>query len=231
MADITLTWLGHGSFRFDTADGTRVYVDPFLTHNPKCPDNEKQPERVDVIAVTHGHGDHVADLVDLQKKHGAIVVAMVEIGDWLVGKNGVDEDKVQAGNKGGTTEAAGVRFTLVDAHHSGSLPDGSYGGEPAGIVASAGGKTIYFAGDTDVFGDMQLIARLYEPDLAVLPIGDFYTMGPRQAALALELLGVKRCLPCHYGTFPPLVGRPDELKKLASGVTIEDIEPGQSITV
>jgi L-ascorbate metabolism protein UlaG (beta-lactamase superfamily) len=231
MADITLTWLGHGSFRFDTAEGTRVYVDPFLTHNPKCPDDEKVPERIDVIAITHGHMDHVADAVDLQKKHGATVVAMIEIGDWLV-KNGVDEGKVQAGNKGGSTEAGGVRFTLVDARHSSSLPDGSYGGEAAGIVASAGGKSIYFAGDTDVFGDMQLISRLYEPDVAVLPIGDFFTMGPKEAAVALELLDVERCLPCHYGTFPPLVGTPAKLKELApAGVTIEDIEPGQSITV
>jgi L-ascorbate metabolism protein UlaG (beta-lactamase superfamily) len=226
-----LTWLGHGSFRFDTNDGTRVYVDPFLTHNPKCPDDEKTPERVDVIAVTHGHADHVENLVELQKKHGAPVVAMIEIGDWLVSKHGVDEGKAQCGNKGGSTEAGGVRFTLVDAHHSSSLPDGSYGGEPAGIVAAADGKAIYFAGDTDVFGDMQLIGRLYSPDLAVLPIGDFYTMGPKQAAAALELLGVKRCLPCHYGTFPVLTGTPAELKKLAPNVTVEDIEPGQSIAV
>lgn len=226
-----LTWIGHGSFRFDTQDGTRVYVDPFLTHNPKCPDAEKEPERVDVIAVTHGHGDHVENLVDLAKKHDATVVAMIEIGDWLVSKHGIDESKLQCGNKGGGTEAGGVRFTLVGAQHSSSLPDGSYGGEAAGIIAEADGKTVYFAGDTDVFGDMALIGRLYAPDLAVLPIGDFYTMGPKQAALALELLGTTRCLPCHYGTFPPLVGTPAELKKLAPNVTIEDIEPGQSITV
>lgn len=226
-----LTWLGHGSFRFDTNDGTRVYVDPFLNYNPKCPDDEKEPERIDVIAVTHGHMDHVADLVDLVKKHDPIFVGMIEIGDWLVGKHDIDENRVQAGNKGGATEAGGVRFTLVGAQHSSSLPDGSYGGEAAGIVAEADGKSVYFAGDTDVFGDMALIGRLYSPDLAVLPIGDFYTMGPKQAALALELLGTKRCLPCHYGTFPPLIGNPAELKKLAKGVTVEDIEPGQSITV
>lgn len=226
-----LTWIGHGSFRFDTADGTRVYVDPFLTHNPMCPDSEKEPERVDVIAVTHGHGDHVENLVDLAKKHDATVIAMVEIGDWLASKHGVDGSRLQCGNKGGSTEAGGVRFTLVGAQHSSGLPDGSYGGEAAGIVAEADGKTVYFAGDTDVFGDMALIGRLYAPDLAVLPIGDFYTMGPKQAALALELLGTTRCLPCHYGTFPPLVGTPAELKKLAPKVTIEDIEPGQSITV
>ncbi|MDE3024168.1 MAG: metal-dependent hydrolase [Acidobacteriota bacterium] len=226
-----LTWIGHGSFRFDTKDGTRVYVDPFLTHNPKCPDAEKEPERVDVIAVTHGHMDHIANVADLAKKHGATVIAMIEIGDWLASKHGVDESKLQCGNKGGATEAGGVRFTLVGAQHSSGLPDGSYGGEAAGIVAEADGKAVYFAGDTDVFGDMALIGRLYAPDLAVLPIGDFFTMGPKQAALALELLGTKRCLPCHYGTFPPLVGTPAELKKLAPNVTVEDIEPGQSITV
>jgi L-ascorbate metabolism protein UlaG (beta-lactamase superfamily) len=124
-----------------------------------------------------------------------------------------------------------VTFTLTNAHHSSSNNALEYMGEPCGIVVGADGKRVYFAGDTCVFGDMQLIARLYSPDLAVLPIGDHYTMGPKEAALALELLAVKRCVPCHYGTFPPLVGRPDELKRLAPEVTIEDIEPGQSVTV
>jgi L-ascorbate metabolism protein UlaG (beta-lactamase superfamily) len=231
MADTTLTWLGHASFRIDTAAGKRIYVDPFLNGNPKCPEGEKDPDRADVIAITHGHGDHVGDTVDIAKKHGSTVLALVEVGGWLA-KQGLDESKVRAFNKGGTVEVDGAKFTLTHAFHSSGLPDGSYGGEAAGLVVDADGRKVYFAGDTCVFGDMQLIGRIYEPDLAVLPIGDFYTMGPREAAVALELLGTKRCLPCHYGTWPPLVGRPDELKQLApSGVTIEDLEPGGSITL
>ncbi len=232
MADTTLTWLGHAAFRIDTASGKRIYVDPFLNGNPKCPENEQTPERVDIIAVTHGHGDHVGDTVELAKQHGCTVVALVELSGWL-GKQGVDAAKLPAPNKGGTVDVDGVKFTLTNAFHSGSAPDGSYAGEPSGIVVTTeDGGRLYFAGDTCVFGDMQLIGRIYEPDIAILPIGDHYTMGPREAAVALELLGTKRCVPCHWGTFEVLTGTPDELAKLApSGVTIERIEPGESVTV
>jgi len=229
MADTTLTWLGHAAFRVDTADGKRVYIDPFLHGNPKCPENELEPERADIVAVTHGHGDHVGDTVDIAKKHGSTVVALVELAGWL-GKQGVPEDKLLAPNKGGTVSADGVTFTLVNAFHSGSAPDGSYGGEPAGIVVGVDGKAIYFAGDTCVFGDMQLIGRIYQPDLAVIPIGDHYTMGPREASVAIELLGVKRVVPCHWGTFGLLTGTPDQLD-VPAGVTVERMEPGGSITV
>jgi L-ascorbate metabolism protein UlaG (beta-lactamase superfamily) len=232
VAGTTLTWLGHASFRLDTASGKRIYVDPFLSGNPKCPEDEQTPERVDVIAVTHGHGDHVGDTVDLAKKHGANVVALVELASWL-GEQGVADEKLTAPNKGGTVEVDGVRFTLTNAFHSGSAPDGSYVGEPSGIVVrTEDGKSIYFAGDTCVFGDMQLIGRLYKPDIAVLPIGDHFTMGPEEAAVAVELLGVKRVVPCHWGTFGLLTGTPDALEKLApSGVTIERVAPGESVTV
>ncbi|HXR12622.1 MAG TPA: metal-dependent hydrolase [Gaiellaceae bacterium] len=229
MADTTLTWLGHAAFRLDTADGKRVYIDPFLNGNPKCPENERNPERADVIAVTHGHGDHVGDTVDIAKKHGSTVVALVELAGWL-GKQGVDESKLRNPNKGGTTDVDGIKFTLVNAFHSGSAPDGSYAGEPAGIVVQADGKTLYFAGDTCVFGDMQLIGRIYEPDIAILPIGDHFTMGPREASVAIELVGAKRVVPCHWGTFGLLTGTPDQLD-VPTGVTIEDVEPGGSIVV
>jgi L-ascorbate metabolism protein UlaG (beta-lactamase superfamily) len=224
-----LTWLGHSAFRLDTDDGKRIYIDPFLNGNPKCPEDEKQPERADIIGVTHAHGDHVGDTVDIANKHGSTVVAQVELGDWLA-KQGVPQDQMHALNKGGSTEVDGVRFTLVNAHHSASTPDGSYGGEPAGIVVETGGKTIYFAGDTCVFGDMQLISRIYEPDVAVLPIGDYYTMGPREASVAIELLGVKRIVPCHWGTFGLLTGTPDQLD-VPAGVTVENMEPGDSIAI
>ncbi len=232
MAETTLTWLGHAAFRLDTASGKRVYVDPFLTGNPTCPESEQVPERADIIAVTHGHGDHVGDTVELSKTHGTTVVALVELAGWL-GQHGVDESKLRAPNKGGTIDVDGVELTLTNAFHSGSAPDGSYVGEPSGIVIKTeDGKVVYFAGDTCVFGDMQLIGRIYEPDIAVIPIGDFYTMGPKEAAVAVELLGVTRIVPCHWGTFPALTGTPDALEQLApSGVTIEKLEPGESVTV
>ena len=230
MPDTTLTWLGHATFRFDTPGGKRVYIDPFLNGNPKCPESEVEPERVDVIAITHGHGDHVGDTVELAKKHGCTVVAPVELADWLMGKQGLE--KVLNPNKGGTVEAAGIKFTLTNAFHSSSNDDGEYMGEPCGIVVEVeNGTKLYFAGDTCVFGDMQLIARIYAPDVAILPIGDHFTMGPREAAVALELLNVKRCVPCHFGTFPPLVGTPAELRELAPDVQVEDIEPGDSVTL
>ena len=228
MADTTLTWLGHSAFRIDTPGGKRVYVDPFLNGNPKCPENELTPERVDVIAVTHGHGDHVGDTVALAKKHDAPVVALVELAGWLDGQ-GVETTLNP--NKGGTVDVDGITFTLTNAFHSGSAPDGSYAGEPAGIVVTTeDGKRIYFAGDTCVFGDMQLIGRIYEPDVAVLPIGDHFTMGPKEASVAIELLGVKRVVPCHWGTFGLLTGTPDQLE-VGSDVTVERIEPGDSVTI
>ncbi len=231
MADTTLTWLGHSAFRLDTAGGKRIYVDPFLNGNPKCPESEREPDRADIVAVTHGHGDHVGDTVAIAKKHGSTVVAIVELSGWLA-KQGVDQGKLPAPNKGGTVDVDGVKFTLTAAFHSGSAPDGSYAGEPSGIVVETeDGRKIYFAGDTCVFGDMQLIGRIYSPDLVVLPIGDHYTMGPREAAVALELLGVKRCVPCHYGTFPVLTGTPAELQKLAPNVQVEELQPGGSVTV
>ena len=137
MADTQLTWLGHASFRFDSPGGKRVYVDPFLNGNPKTPDDEKEPERVDLIAITHGHGDHVGDAVELAKKHGAVVVAPVELADWLVMKQELDQDKVQDPNKGGTIEVEGIKITVTDAKHSSSTNDGTYAGEPSASSSSS----------------------------------------------------------------------------------------------
>jgi len=223
----SLTWLGHASFRFDTPGGKRVYVDPWLS-NPKCPDSEKEPERVDVIALTHGHGDHVGETVELSKQFSPEIVAMVELKGWL-GNQGANVGELPGPNKGGTVDAGGVRITLVNAFHSSASDDGDYLGEAAGIVVRVEeGPTIYFAGDTCVFGDMALIARLYKPDVAVLPIGGWFTMDPEEAAVALELLDNPRCVPCHYGTFPLLNRTPEELAKLTSA-KLEAIQPGESI--
>jgi L-ascorbate metabolism protein UlaG (beta-lactamase superfamily) len=233
MADVSLTWLGHASFRIDSPGGKRIYVDPWLD-NPKCPDGEKEPERVDLIALTHGHDDHVGATVELAQKFGCPVIAIVELRGWLSTK-GLSEDATEAANKGGTVEKEGIKVTLTDAKHSSSaFEDGGfvYLGEPAGLVIEVeNGTKIYFAGDTSVFGDMALIGRLYQPDVAVLPIGGHYTMDPQAAALALELLGTKKCVPCHYGTFPLLAGTPDELRRLAGDVEILALEPGETTEV
>ena len=155
----TLTWLGHSTFRLDTPGGKRIYIDPFLNGNPKCPEAEREPERVDVIAITHGHGDHVGDTIALAAKFGCTVVAPVELADWLA-RQGVED--VRDPNKGGTVDVDGVKVTLTHAHHSSSTNDGTYAGEPCGLVVELeDGFKVYFAGDTNVFGDMALIARIY----------------------------------------------------------------------
>jgi L-ascorbate metabolism protein UlaG (beta-lactamase superfamily) len=227
----SLTWLGHASFRVDSPGGKRIYVDPFLTGNPKTPDAEKEPERCDLIVLTHGHGDHLGDTVAIHQRFDCPVIAQVELRSWLTQNGVADDGQTQSINKGGTATIEGVKVTLTHANHSSSTPDDTYAGESCGVVLEVeDGKRIYFAGDTNVFGDMSLIGRIYSPDLAVLPIGDHYTMGPREAAVAIELLGVARCVPCHYGTFPLLTGRPDELREHAPpGVEILAPEPGETI--
>jgi L-ascorbate metabolism protein UlaG (beta-lactamase superfamily) len=229
MPEVQLTWLGHASFRFDSPGGKRVYVDPFFD-NPLCPEEEKQPERIDVLALTHGHSDHVGNSIELINRFTPTVVAQIELKNWL-GSQGAEVGEFPGINKGGTQDADGIRFTMTDARHSSSGPDGQYLGEAAGYVVEAeNGTKIYFSGDTSVFMDMQLIGRIYEPDVAVLPIGDHFTMSPKEAAVALELLGVPRCVPCHYGTFPILHGSPDQLRELTD-VEVVAMQPGETIEV
>ena len=230
MADASLTWLGHASFRLDSPGGKRIYIDPWLD-NPKCPENENQPERVDVIAVTHGHSDHVGSVVELSQRFGPEIVALVELKGWL-GKQGAKVGEMPGPNKGGSVEVDGITFTLTNAFHSSSSDDGDYLGEAAGLVVRLeNGTTLYHAGDTCVFGDMQLIGRIYEPEVALLPIGDHFTMGPKEAAVACELLGVRRVVPMHYGTFPLLKGSPDELREHAKDVEVVAMEPGETIEI
>ena len=228
-----LTWLGHSAFRLDTPGGKRIYVDPFLNGNPRCPEDELEPERCDLLLVTHGHGDHVGDAVAIATRFECPVVAQVELRAWLTAQGVADDGMAHSINKGGTVSVAGVTVTLTHGNHSSSTPDGAYAGESCGMVLELeDGFRLYFAGDTNVFGDMSLIARLYAPDIAVLPIGGHFTMGPREAAVALELLGVERCVPCHYGTFGLLTGTPAALRELApAGVEILSPEPGETLTV
>ena len=230
MADTQVTWLGHAAFRIDSPGGKRIYVDPWLG-NPKCPEGEQDPERIDIIVVTHGHGDHVGDSVELIGKFSPELVTQVEVQSWLTRK-GVEGLEVPGINKGGTREIDGISFTMTDARHSSSSEEGDYLGESCGVVIGfENGTKVYVAGDTCVFGDMQLIARIYEPDVAILPIGDHFTMGPMEASVALELLAVDKCIPSHYGTFPLLRGTPEELQRLSPNVNVLTPEPGETVTV
>ena len=233
MAGVKLTWLGHSAFRVEAPSGRRLYVDPWLG-NPKCPEDEREPERVDLIALTHGHDDHLGETVELARRFECPVYAQVELRGWLVSQ-GLPEEPTQAMNQGGTVDADGITITMTDANHSSSIFENGapvYLGEPAGLVIGVeDAARIYFAGDTNVFGDMELIARLYEPDLVVLPIGDHYTMGPKEAALAAELLGATRMVPCHYGTFPLLTGTPEACRERLSSCEVIAPEPGGTIEV
>jgi L-ascorbate metabolism protein UlaG (beta-lactamase superfamily) len=228
-----LTWLGHAAFRIDTPSGKVILVDPWIQTNPMCPEANKKFERVDTMLITHGHFDHIADAVDLGKKFKPQIVGIFELCLWLESK-GVPS--TSAMNKGGTQKAGEIEVTMVNAIHSCGIKDGDeivYGGEACGyIIRLPGGLTVYHAGDTALFGDMKLIGELYAPDIALLPIGDHYTMGPSEAAMAIRFLNVRHVIPMHFGTFPPLVGRPEQVRQLTqdiSGLEIHALKPGESI--
>jgi L-ascorbate metabolism protein UlaG (beta-lactamase superfamily) len=202
-------------------------------NNPVAPDALKKVDACDLMLITHGHFDHVHDALEIAKATKPKIVTNFEIGAWL-GSKGISGDTITGANLGGTVDVDGIKVTLVHAEHSCGISDGDkiiYGGQACGFVIEfENGFTIYFAGDTDVFGDMALIAELSQFDVAFLPIGDLFTMGPHRAAKAVELLGVKTVVPMHFGTFPPLIGRPKALQELVDpGVKVLDINPGATV--
>ena len=228
-----ITWLGHGTFQFELPSGEVILMDPWTDGNPAYPAGFAI-RRVDLMCISHGHFDHIHDAVPLARQFNPPVVAIFETCKWLESK-GVKDTRPM--NKGGSQTIAGITITMTHAVHSCGILDGDqivYGGEASGYVLRfSGGRSLYFAGDTNVFSDMQLIEQLYHPDLAFLPIGDLFTMSPKEAALACCLLKPKRVIPMHFGTFPPLTGRPEQLAALIGSqkeIEVWPLEPGKPVT-
>ena len=230
---ISITYCGHSTFKITSVRGKAVIIDPWLSSNPACPEGLKKTDRLDLLLITHGHFDHIADAIDLAKQHTPRTLAVYEICGWLE-KKGVPGPTGMG--RGGTVDVDGIRCTLVQAFHTSSIMDGDqviYGGEPCGFVVQfENGFTIYHAGDTNVFGDMKIIADLYQPELVMLPIGDLYTMSPKEAAYACRLLNPKWVIPIHYGTFPALTGTPEQLRELTKemkGMEVVALKPGETL--
>jgi L-ascorbate metabolism protein UlaG (beta-lactamase superfamily) len=230
MSALSITWYGHATFVIGTPGGRRIVFDPWLTGNPKAPAGAKI-DKADVICVSHGHADHSSDVVTVARATGATVVAVFELANYFQGK-GLKE--IVGMGVGGTVDLKGLKISMTPAVHTSSIEeDGKvlYVGLATGfVVRLEDDRSIYFAGDTALFGDMRLIRDLHAPEIAFLPIGDHYTMNPAAAALACEMLGVRQVVPMHYGTFPALTGSPDDLKKLVEprGVDVLVLKPGET---
>ncbi len=226
-----ITWLGHSTVLVTTAKGTNILIDPFIAQNPKYPRDFVLPPKIHYILLTHGHGDHISDAVPVAQKHDSTVVAIYELAAYVAGKGVTNTIGM---NLGGTVQLDDVAATMVDAKHSAGAQDEHgtrYVGVAAGYVLTiADGPVLYHAGDTAVFGDMKLIRELYHPEIAMLPIGGHFTMGPKEAALAASYLAPKKVLPLHFGTFPPLTGTPQELAALVdANIQVVQWKPGESI--
>ncbi len=223
-----ITWLGHAAFLLEGSK--KVIIDPFITGNPMAPVKVEEID-VDYILVTHGHGDHVGDAVEISKRCNAPIVCIYEL-SVLLGRKGAETIGM---NIGGTARFEGLEVTMVKAVHSADVVGEEIvsAGDPAGFVVRMDGVSVYHAGDTDVFMDMQLIGELHKPKVALLPIGDFYTMGIDGALKAIELIKPKMVIPMHYNTFPPIKQNPEEFKERASelGVEVVILNPGESLEV
>lgn len=231
MNPLAITWLGHATFIITTPGGKRIVTDPWLEGNPMCPRDRQKIDKADLILLTHGHSDHSGSVVQVARDTGATVVCVHEVSLWLERKG---LQNVTGMGIGGTITAAGLEVTMTPALHTSSVVENGnivYLGNPAGfVVRMEDGRAFYFAGDTALFGDMKLIGEIHQPQIAFLPIGDHYTMGPAAAARACQFLGVRQVVPMHFGTFPILTGTPDRLKQLVEpyGVDVLTLNPGET---
>lgn len=233
--DVEIKYLGHATFRIKSAKGKVILIDPWVYGNPACPDGHKKFDRVDIMAITHAHFDHIGDAVSIGKEYGPKVVGIFETCVWV---NSKGVEGIMPMNKGGTQGVDGIKFTMVHAVHSCGIKedDGKiiYGGEAAGyVIEFENGFKIYHAGDTALFSDMKLIAEIYKPELVMIPIGDHFTMSPVEAAYACRFLSPKYVIPMHYGTFPVLTGTPTQLGELTrdiTGMEVIALKPGETLT-
>ena len=243
---VELQWFGQAAVKITSQTGKVIVIDPFITQNPKTPDEHKDLAKlgkVDLILVTHGHGDHVGDTAALAKMTGAKVAMNADMGHTFGTLGIVDYEQLVRFNKSGPIQplGEGITITMVRAEHSSELvytdADGNKsvrpGGEPAGyVIELENGFTIYHAGDTGVFADMAFIKAMYDPDVDLLPIGGHFTMDPKHAAFAVRnLLDSKKVIPIHYGTFPPLKGTPAQLREALGDLAgrVMELSPGDTV--
>src|SRR2546425_2908474 len=229
---VSITWIGHGTVLYRSAKGKTVLADAWVDGNPAAPPSAKALPKIDLVLITHAHGDHLGDLAEIAKEHSPDIVCIHEIAQFF-GAKGVQ--KLHGMNKGGTQALHGIRVTMVHAVHSSTISDGDRilpAGEACGFVIEfENGTRVYHAGDTAAFTDMKLIGELYHPTIGVLPIGDLYTMSPHEAAAAAKMLGVKVVVPIHHSTFPALTGTPAALRSnlKGSGIEVLELKPGESV--
>lgn len=215
-------WLGHSAFLLVSPEGNTILIDPFLSQNPNTPDDFKEPDEVDYILLTHGHADHVGDTLEIAQRTGCQVVSNVEL-SGILKEEGLSEDQAMEFNKGGTIDFDDFSVTLVSANHSSSY-NGRYAGEPGGLILTFDDDfTFYHLGDTNIFYDLELYGELYEPDVIAVPMGDYYTMGPEEAAMSCELIQADYAVPIHYGTFPVLTGDPEDFKEFTEEVVDTEV--------
>jgi L-ascorbate metabolism protein UlaG (beta-lactamase superfamily) len=239
MPDLKVTWFGHSTIKLETSSGLHILVDPFITGNPACPPELRNERAFDLILVTHGHGDHFGDTVNILKDGNAVVMCVFEMANYIMSR-GIPHERVVGFNVGGTAKFNEISVSMTTAIHSSSMYDGHTTidvGPPVGFVIHLEDeRTIYVAGDTDVFSEMSFIGELYKPFLALLPIDGFYNMSPKAAALAVRMLGCTDVIPIHHSTFPALWGKPNALKDELSilgikNVKIHNINPGMVVSL
>ena len=232
---VEITYLGHGTFKIKSPKGKTILIDPWVQGNPACPDALKKFDKIDIMAITHAHFDHIGDAVSLGKEHNPKVVGIYETCVWV---NSKGIEGITPMNKGGTQDVDGIKFTMVHADHSCGIQDDDgkiiYGGEAVGyVIEFENGFRAYHSGDTAVFSDMKLIAEIYKPELVMIPIGDLFTMSPTEASYACRFLSPKYVIPMHYATFPPLTGTPEKLRELTEDIMdmeIIAIKPGETLS-